>query len=237
MWHPRTTAGLLVVAALSVISVAQNKPPAPTVHPRIIVRPPTAFFNSSRKPLATAPSSSPATESPRPPFVPRAGAPPAPVMSRPAQPALIQPRPPIQQAVRPLQPPAVAAAPGPAITPLTPSSPAQSSGLAAVDYRQGKLSVVAEHANLGKVLELIGAKTGASIEVAPEVASESVIARLGPGSFHQVLTQLLNSPRLDYIVMGSDDDAPVLQTVVVRRRGHFGGLAAAVPGGPSNPVR
>jgi type II secretory pathway component GspD/PulD (secretin) len=98
---------------------------------------------------------------------------------------------------------------------------ATSSGVLAVDYRNGEVTVVAEKAELGKVLELLGKKIGTSIEVAPEVAKDPVVAHLGPVTPTQALAQLLDGPTLEYIVMGSDESGHVLQRVVVRRRNSF----------------
>ena len=75
---------------------------------------------------------------------------------------------------------------------------------------------------MGKLLHMLGSKVGASIEVAPEVAREPVVARLGPGAPNQILSELLDSPHLEYIVMGSDEDGQALQRIVVRKRASFG---------------
>jgi len=96
-----------------------------------------------------------------------------------------------------------------------------SPGALAIDYRNGEVTVVAEKAELGKVLELLGKKIGTSIEVAPDVARDPVVAHLGPVTPTQALAQLLDGPTLEYIVMGSDDSGHLLQRVVVRRRNSF----------------
>jgi len=93
---------------------------------------------------------------------------------------------------------------------------------AAVDYASGKLTVVADRAPLGHVLKLIAGKTGAVIDLAPELQQEPVMAKLGPSPVREVLTALLDSPRIDYIVMGSGDEPGTLQRIVVRRRQSFG---------------
>lgn len=110
-------------------------------------------------------------------------------------------------------------APTTAQAPLAKPDPA---GLFAIDYRNGKVSVVAERAELGKLLAALGKKIGASIEVAPEVAKEPVVARVGPATPTQVLAQLLDGPQLEYIVLGADDSGLGLKRVVVRRRNTFG---------------
>ena len=110
----------------------------------------------------------------------------------------------------------------PLIVPAAPPAPnADPAGMAAVEFEQGKLTIAANNADLGRVLKLIGNKTGAEIEFAPEIASEPVVARLGPGWPSEVLTALLTSPRIDFIVMGSDEEGQV-RRVVVRKRASFG---------------
>jgi len=97
-----------------------------------------------------------------------------------------------------------------------------SMGLAGVDYRAGLLSVVAENAELGKLMRLIGTKTGAQIDVAADVATELVMAHLGPGTPNEVLTALLDSSHLTYIMIGEDK----VSKVVIRRR--YGSAAPPV---------
>ena len=118
-----------------------------------------------------------------------------------------------------------AVAPSPTATPaITQAQPAKnnSSGLFVIDYRNGLVSVVAEKAELGNLLAALGKKIGASIEVAPDVAREPVVARIGSATPTQALAQLLDGPKLEYIVMGSDDSGRGLQRVVVRKRSTFG---------------
>jgi hypothetical protein len=94
-----------------------------------------------------------------------------------------------------------------------------------VDYASGQLSVVADKAPLGLVLKLIAGKTGAVVDVAPELQQEPVIARLGPAPVREVLTGLLDSPRIDYIVFGTGDVPGSLQRILVRKRQSFGDVA------------
>ncbi len=100
---------------------------------------------------------------------------------------------------------------------------------AAVDYASGRLTIVADHAPLGSILKLIAVKTGATVDVAPELQNEPVVARLGPDSVRDVLSGLLDSPRIDYIVFGTGDEPGSLQRIVVRRRNSFGQMAAFRP--------
>ncbi len=121
-------------------------------------------------------------------------------------------------AVAPMQPLAVPA------MPVAP--PANKEEAIKVEFHQGLLTVMAENAELGKVLHLIGAKTGAEVEVAPELSNEPVVAHLGPGSPNEILSLMLNSPRIDFILMGSDEEG-VVRRLLVRRKASFGTEASA----------
>src|SRR5438270_2385160 len=149
----------------------------------------------------------------------------APVISRPAMPAPALPAasgsaPPIRIPQPGLvQPVILTSAPAPALS--------TNDSRAAVDYVSGQLTVVADNAPLGSVLKLIAGKTGAVVDLAPELQNEPVIARLGPDSVHEVLTRLLDSPRIDYIVFGTGDEPGSLHRIVVRTRSSFGRVAMA----------
>ena len=245
-------AATLILATFPVLAMAQ----APQVRPAPQQRPPAApaasaaavkpspkpavppdskrfvtnenFFHASPKPQpnssAPADASQPgaANNAARPAAVRPAS---APVISRPVMPV-------------PLQPTAVGSAPqihapqSGLVQPViltsapAPASPTNESR-AAVDYVSGRLTVVADNATLGSVLKLIAGKTGAVVDLAPELQNEPVIARLGPDSVREVLTGLLNSPRIDYIVFGTGDEPGSLHRIVVRTRNSFGRVAMA----------
>jgi hypothetical protein len=77
------------------------------------------------------------------------------------------------------------------------------------------------------VLKLISAKTGAVIDLAPELQNEPVMAQIGPSPVREVLTGLLDSPRIDYIIMGTGDGPAGLERIVVRTRQSFARTALA----------
>ena len=93
---------------------------------------------------------------------------------------------------------------------------------ATVHYAQGQLSVTSQNASLGTVLKLISAKTGATIDVAPELQNEPVVAQIGPSAIQDVMSALLDSPKIDYIIMGSGAAEGGLQRILVRTRQSFG---------------
>jgi hypothetical protein len=105
---------------------------------------------------------------------------------------------------------------------MSSSSP---NGSAAVDYAHGQLTVVSERATLGQVLKLVAAKTGGVVDVSPELQNEPVVASIGPGPVREVLTGLLDSPKIDYIIMGTGDTG--LERIIVRTRQSFGRTAMA----------
>jgi hypothetical protein len=114
-------------------------------------------------------------------------------------------------------------------------------GSAAVDYRLGQLTLVSEKAPLGAVLKLIAGKTGAFVDLAPELQNEPVMAMLGPAPVREVLAELLDSPRIDYIVMGTGETPGSLERIVVRTRQAFARTAMAAvrrpqPQAPAEPA-
>ena len=134
---------------------------------------------------------------------------------------------PVNPDISPASPNPATAATSPAQIASTPingqatSVPQAASETVSVNYRNGLLSVVTDKAELGKVLQLVGSKIGTSIEVAPEVAADPVVAHISPAPPTQVLAQLLDGPQLEYIVMAADESGRFLNRVVVRRRSSF----------------
>lgn len=127
------------------------------------------------------------------------------------------------QTVAPQPAPASIAASVPAPVPQPAVTPAPSpEPMAAVNYTQGQLTVVSQSASLGTVLKLISAKTGAIIDLAPELQNEPVIAQIGPNPVREVMTALLDSPKIDYIIMGSGNASGGIGKILVRTRQTFG---------------
>ena len=148
------------------------------------------------------------------------------VVTPPARP-VVQPRPVLPQAVQSTIPAPAAIQPSiqpPIVQPVAMSS-SSPNGSAAVDYAHGQLTVVSERATLGQVLKLVAAKTGGVVDVSPELQNEPVVASIGPGPVREVLTGLLDSPKIDYIIMGTGDTG--LERIIVRTRQSFGRTAMA----------
>jgi hypothetical protein len=83
-----------------------------------------------------------------------------------------------------------------------------------VSYQDGLLTIVAPNSTLGDILRGVRKHTSAEIEI-PATASERVVTRLGPGPAREVLAELLNGSRFNYILLGSPADASLLVRVVL----------------------
>jgi len=83
-----------------------------------------------------------------------------------------------------------------------------------VSYQDGLLTIVAPNSTLGDILRGVRKHTAADIEI-PATASERVVTRLGPAPAREVMAELLNGSRFNYILLGSPDNASLLVRVVL----------------------
>jgi hypothetical protein len=83
-----------------------------------------------------------------------------------------------------------------------------------VSYQDGLLTIVAPNSTLGDILRGVRKHTAADIEI-PATATERVVTRLGPGPAREVMAELLNGSRFNYILLGSPEDANLLVRVVL----------------------
>lgn len=95
-----------------------------------------------------------------------------------------------------------------------------------VSYQDGLLTIVAPNSTLGDILRGVRKHTAADIEI-PATASERVVTRLGPGPAREVMAELLNGSRFNYILLGSPEDANALVRVVL--------VAKTGPDTPNSP--
>jgi len=82
-----------------------------------------------------------------------------------------------------------------------------------VTYQNGELTIVAPNSTLGDILRAVRKQTGAEIEI-PD-AKERVVTHLGPGPAREVMVELLNGSRFNYVLLGSAQDANALTHVVL----------------------
>jgi hypothetical protein len=83
-----------------------------------------------------------------------------------------------------------------------------------VSYQNGLLTIVAPNSTLADILRGVRKHTAADIEI-PATASERVVTRLGPAPAREVMAELLNGSRFNYILLGSPEDANALVRVVL----------------------
>ncbi len=232
MFKIAKTAAFVLAAMASVLAVAQRsqghleRKPSPATSAAPAAQSGTQTSPASQQFVTSQNSFRP---NPKSNAVPNTGLPASPQ-------SIVRPMPPIQAsplAGQVIAPIAVAiSAPVPDSHPVVNPQPAVNStpsreAIASVHYAQGQLTVSAQNASLGTVLKLISAKTGAVIDLAPELQNEPVIAQIGPSAVREVLTGLLDSPRIDYIIMGTGDAPGSLERIVVRTRQSFARTAMA----------
>ena len=87
-----------------------------------------------------------------------------------------------------------------------------------VSYENDQLTINAPNSTLADILRAVRKQTGAEIEVPS--APERVVTRLGPGPARDVVAQLLNGSRFNYVLLGSAaDDAVLTKVVLVAKTG------------------
>lgn len=82
-----------------------------------------------------------------------------------------------------------------------------------VTYENNQLTIVAPNSTLSDILRAVRKETGAEIDV--PVAPERVVTRLGPGPARDVLSDLLNGSRFNYVLLGAPGNETVLTRVVL----------------------
>ncbi|MGA8762102.1 MAG: hypothetical protein WB562_04350 [Candidatus Sulfotelmatobacter sp.] len=83
-----------------------------------------------------------------------------------------------------------------------------------VSYENEQLTIVAPNSTLGDILRAVRKHTAAEIEV-PASATERVVIHLGPAPAREVMAELLNGSRFNYVLLGSPTDANLLTRVVL----------------------
>ena len=106
-----------------------------------------------------------------------------------------------------------------------------------VTYEAGQLTVIAHNCTLADVLRAIKKQMGAEIDVPPN-ATERVVADLGPGAPHAVITDLLNGTHFNYVIVGSATDPSAVQSLALTPKPGGTETASATPANrPAVPSR
>jgi hypothetical protein len=99
-----------------------------------------------------------------------------------------------------------------------------------VTYENNQLTIVASNSTLADVLRAVRKTTGADIDV--PAAPERVVTHLGPGPARDVLADLLNGSRFNYVLLGAAGNDSALTRVVLVAKTE----GAASPGQPVPPA-
>jgi hypothetical protein len=97
-----------------------------------------------------------------------------------------------------------------------------------VTYENNQLTIVASNSTLADVLRAVRKITGAEIDV--PIAPERVVTHLGPGPARDVLADLLNGSRFNYVLLGSPGNETALTRVVLVAK-----TEGATPNQPAPP--
>lgn len=103
-----------------------------------------------------------------------------------------------------------------------------------VEFRNGKLSIWADKVTLAELLNEVHRKTGAAIPIPAGAEQELVVADMGPGQAREVLAELLNGSRFNFIMVGAKNDPTQLRSVLLSPKG--GMLRPAVDYAPAAPM-
>lgn len=82
-----------------------------------------------------------------------------------------------------------------------------------VTYQNNQLTIVAPNSTLADILRAVRKLTGAEIDVPS--APERVVTHLGPGPARDVVAELLNGSRFNYVLLGAPGDDSALSRVVL----------------------
>ena len=97
-----------------------------------------------------------------------------------------------------------------------------------VNYQNGQLTIVAPNSTLGDILRAVRKQTGAEIEI--PTATDRVVTHLGPGPVREVMAELLNGSRFNYVLLGSAADSNLLTRVVLVAKTGDTGASNPPPG-------
>lgn len=98
-----------------------------------------------------------------------------------------------------------------------------------VIFENGNLTITANNSTLQDILDIVGEKTGAVIDL-PGPAPERVVSQLGPGKARDVIASLLNGSHFNYVVVGTETDANAVARVVLTAKSDH----ADAPNTPGN---
>jgi hypothetical protein len=94
-----------------------------------------------------------------------------------------------------------------------------------VSFRDGLLSIRAYKASLSEVLFAVHQRTGAEVAISAGAEQEQVVAKIGPAPAPEVLAQLLNGSKFNFLILSAANDPRMLDRVILSPRAE-GGVTA-----------
>jgi len=91
-----------------------------------------------------------------------------------------------------------------------------------VSFQDGLLTINANKATLSDVLVAVQQRTGAEVSIAAGAEQEKVVASLGPGPAPEVLAQLLNGSKFNFLILSAENDPRQLDRVILSPRSEGG---------------
>jgi hypothetical protein len=88
-----------------------------------------------------------------------------------------------------------------------------------VSFHDGLLSIRAYKASLSEVLFAVHQRTGAEVAISAGAELEQVVADIGPAPAPEVLAQLLNGSKFNFLILSSANDPRMLDRVILSPRG------------------
>ena len=104
-----------------------------------------------------------------------------------------------------------------------------------VEFKNGKLSVMADHVSLAQILNEVHRLTGTEITIPPGGAQEQIIVGIPPLPLREALVSLLNGSRFNFIMVDSEREPGKLKSVILTYRG-AGGISQPAIAAPEPPV-
>jgi hypothetical protein len=87
-----------------------------------------------------------------------------------------------------------------------------------VTFRDGLLSIHSNKATLSEVLYAVQQRTGAEVSIASGAEQEKVVAEIGPAPAPEVLAQLLNGSKFNFLILNAASDPRQLDRVILTPR-------------------
>jgi hypothetical protein len=106
-----------------------------------------------------------------------------------------------------------AIAPGRQVSVIAPVRPALD-----VSFREGLLAIKTDKSTLSEVLYAVQQRTGAEIAIPAGAEQEKVAVDLGPAPAQEVLAQLLNGSRFNFLILSAANDPRQLDRVILTTR-------------------